>query len=363
MGESSVHGKQEAAEGHGTLARRAGAVLDRFPHATGLPVEEIPDGGLINRTWAVGVPPRFVIQLVNPMIPEAADERIDLVTHHLDTRGLPTPLLVRDREGRCAVPASGGGRWRLLTFVPGTTLHRLPHARHAHAAASLVGRFHTALQDLPDPLDPLRFQVHDTPGHMGHLEGVIEDCSDHRLAAAIRGAGEQILRCWERCRRDLVELHVPGRPAHGDLKVSNVRFDPDGEGATCLVDLDTLGRLPVEMEIGDALRSWCNPLGENAESGRVDLDLFQATVGGYLREAAFLLPRERAALVLGMWHIAVELAARFCVDAYRESYFGWDPRVAPSRADHNLLRARCQLSLALDVERRRAELERVVATA
>lgn len=362
MGESSAGGKN-AAEGARTLARRAGAVLDRFPLTAGLPVEEIPDGGLINRTWAVGVPPRFVIQLVNPMIPEAADERIDLVARHLDARGLPTPLLVRDREGRCAVPASGGGRWRLLTFVPGTTLHRLPHPRHARAAASLVGRFHAALQDLPDPLEPLRFQVHDTPGHMGRLQEVLLSCFEHRLGAGIARTGEQILRCWERCRSGLVGLHLPERPAHGDLKVSNVRFDPGGEEAICLVDLDTLGRLPVEMEIGDALRSWCNPLGEDAETGRVDLDLFQATVGGYLREATFLLPRERAALVLGMWHIAVELAARFCVDAYRECYFGWDPRVAPSRADHNLLRARCQLSLALDVERRRADLERAVAAA
>lgn len=336
-------------------------MLGRFPDTAGLSVHELPDAGLINRTWSVGVPPRFVIQLVNPVIPEPADERIDLVTRHLASRRLPTPLLVRDREGRCAVPASKGGRWRLLTFVPGTTWHRLRDHRHARSAGALVGRFHAALQDLPDPLEPLRLQVHDTPRQMRRLEGILQRCSDHRLRAGITSTGEEILRSWESFRAEVAGLDLANRPAHGDLKASNVRFDPTGEDAVCLVDLDTLGRLPLDAEIGDALRSWCNPLGEDAGRGLVDLDIFAAAVAGYLAEAAFVEPRERDAIVLGMWRISVELAARFCADADQESYFGWDPKVAPSRGDHNLLRARCQLSLALDVEARRSELERLVA--
>jgi Ser/Thr protein kinase RdoA (MazF antagonist) len=342
------------------VAARATAALARFPPAAGLELGEIPEPGLINRTWSVGVPPRFVLQLVNPVIPAPADERLDLVTRHLALHGLPTPRLVRDRFGRAATPDPEGGRWRLLTFVPGTTWHRLPHPRHACAAGALVGRFHAALQDLAGQLEPLRLQVHETPRHMRRLEETLSSCADHRLAAGIRRTGEGILDCWRRYGAAVGGLTLPERPAHGDLKVSNVRFDPDGEKAVCLVDFDTLGRLPLDAEIGDALRSWCNPLGEDAGSARVDVELFAATVEGYLRAATFVTVTEREALVPGLWRIATELAARFCVDAHEERYFGWDPRVSPSRGDHNLLRARCQLELALDVERRRGELQAIV---
>jgi Ser/Thr protein kinase RdoA (MazF antagonist) len=234
------------------------------------------------------------------------------------------------------------------------------HPGHAGSAGALVGRFHLALQSLGDPLEPLRLQVHDTPAHMRRLELVVATCDRHRLAADIRATASSVLEAWARYCSAYGDLALPERPCHGDLKISNVRFDPTGERALCLIDLDTLGRLPLDAEVGDALRSWCNPSGEDTAAARVDLEVFTAAVTGYLGTATFVTTAERAGLVAGLRRIATELAARFCTDAYEESYFGWNPRVAPGRGEHNLLRARAQLALALDAERRRAELERVV---
>ena len=57
---------------------------------------------------------------------------------------------------------------------------------------------------------------------------------------------------------------------------------------------------------------------------------------------------------------ALRLAARFCADSYLESYFGWDRKRFASAAEHNLARARSQLSLARSIRRQQAQVEDIL---
>ena len=109
------------------------------------------------------------------------------------------------------------------------------------------------------------------------------------------------------------------------------------------------------VELGDALRSWCNPASENVTRAEFDLDIFAAAMDGY-RSAAALTPDEWSAIGPGIERICIELAARFARDALEESYFGWDPAYG-GRGEHNLLRARGQASLASSVREKRAAIE------
>ncbi len=150
---------------------------------------------------------------------------------------------------------------------------------------------------------------------------------------------------------------VPPRQCHGDLRISNLRFEagPPPRGL-CLLDLDTLGRGTLAFELGDAMRSWCNPRGEDAGDVTFDLAIFEAAMRGFLRVAgARVSPDERRAAVLGLETVCIELAARFAVDVFRDEYFGWDPARFPSRRAHNLVRARGQLALGLAVRAARAD--------
>ncbi len=56
----------------------------------------------------------------------------------------------------------------------------------------------------------------------------------------------------------------------------------------------------------------------------------------------------------------MELAARFCTDALEESYFGWDASRFASAAEHNLVRARAQLSLARSIRASLPQLSALV---
>ena len=147
---------------------------------------------------------------------------------------------------------------------------------------------------------------------------------------------------------------MPDRIVHGDPKISNVMFAARSDRALCLIDLDTLARMPVALELGDALRSWCNPATEDAPDARFVRPFYAAAIEGYASAARGLLgPQEWSAIADGTLTITVELAARFCADALRERYFRWDESRYASSSAHNQARTRAQLKIASTL---RAEL-------
>jgi len=172
--------------------------------------------------------------------------------------------------------------------------------------------------------------------------------------------GAEILGRWSECG---AAVERPFRFSHGDLKISNVRFAEDRERAVSLIDLDTLGQMPIVCEMGDAWRSWCNPLGEDTDACTFDLDLFTASARAWLSTAPPLSDAERRGLVPGIERICLELAARFCADAVRNVYFREDREAFPEVGTHNLLRARGQLALAKSARGVRGECEAVLASA
>ena len=153
----------------------------------------------------------------------------------------------------------------------------------------------------------------------------------------------------------------PRRHVHGDLKISNVMFRRDPLRAAALVDLDTLGMGTLAFELGDAMRSWCNPHGEDAGAVHVELPIFAAAIAAFRAEADDLTTEaERRAIVTGLETVCIELAARFCVDVFEDRYFGWDPARFPSRRAHNVVRARGQLALGRAVRAVRDEALEIV---
>ncbi len=333
----------------------AGAVPQRF------------GTGLINRTFVVdNGTQRAVLQRLHPIFRPAVNDDLDAVTAWLHKKGRATPRLIRTDDGASCVAVAGeseseGETWRLLSFVDGMSADRLSSPEQARAAGILVASFHAAVEDLNYAYLHVREGVHDTRKHLVKLARALAKHRKHRLGSAAGALGKEILDAGARLP-DLSAL--PPRHSHGDLKISNLLFDDAGKGL-CLCDLDTLQKLPWPLEMGDALRSWCNPKGEDVEAAAVDVDLFRAAIEGYCTapKRPFLMPDETAHLVDGLLTICVELSARFCADALDESYFGWDNQKYKTRGDHNLVRARGQWSLAKSVRDRKAELEAIVKQA
>jgi Ser/Thr protein kinase RdoA (MazF antagonist) len=321
-----------------------------WPALASLPLRPLADG-LINDTWAVGEPPVAVIQRLHRIFAPEVNLDIDAVTAHLEAWGLTTPRPLRTAGGQLWHIDGDGACWRALSWVPGRTVHRVQDPSMAAEAGALVARWHRATDDLDHRFAFARPGAHDTDLHMERLRAALEAHPDHRLRDDVARLAEGVAEAWAAWPG---ALDLPTRIAHGDLKISNLRFDEAGRGL-CLLDLDTMGRLPLAVELGDAWRSWCNPRGEDVADAALSTDLFEAAAGAYLATNP-LPPEERAELVFGVERICLELAARFAADALAEAYFGWNPALAPARGEHNLLRARGQASLASSVARQRSAL-------
>lgn len=349
----------------------AGA-LARVLAAYGLPAAVRPvHSGLINHTFVVDSDrgPVAVVQRLHTIFGAEVNLDLDAVTTHLASQGMDTPRLLRTRTGEAWVEADGV--WRAITYVEGETLHRIADPATARAAGELVGRFHRAVDGLAHEYAFTRAGVHDTRAHLARLRDRL--AADRAQPAhdgpgrgdavmdAARALAGEILAAAEALPlldRGLLDA-LPRRHTHGDLKISNLLFAPGNvRQARCLVDLDTLGQQRMAYELGDALRSWCNPLGEDTPAPAVDVDIFAAAMTGYWSGAGDLLtPEERDSIVPGLETVCVELAARFCVDVFDDAYFGWDPRRFGSRREHNLVRARGQVALARSVRAHRRVLE------
>lgn len=336
----------------------APAVLDVAAHyfaTDGATFARIP-GGLIQDTFAVtrGDGARVILQRMHPMYTPEVLIDADVVTTHLARRGLETPRIVRTPEGELSVTDDDGRLWRLLTYLEGQTFKQVHDPALAETAGALVARFHRAVATLDHTFRFVRANVHDTALHLARLEAAAHTADNDR----VRALADAILDC-ARLLSPLPQ-DMPLHVSHGDLKISNVLFTPHVE-AHALIDLDTLGRLPLAHELGDAWRSWCNPRGEDTPDTTFALDIFTAAVKGYAAYAGdFVSPGESALLVAGVETIALELAARFCLDAFEDRYFGWDPARFQSRKEHNGVRAAGQLHLATEIAKVRSDAERIV---
>jgi len=338
---------------------------------------EVVSGGLINATYAVrvGGRPVAVLQRLHPVFGGAVNLDLEAVTTHLAAKGLITPRLVRTRAGEPWIERAGRA-WRALTWLDGATVHRVPDPAWAEAGGELVGRFHVAVADLEHSYAFARAGVHDTAAHLERLRSLVEadGAPEHvELGREVLGAARALPGLplpgsplpGSPLPGLLPGLSLPGLPlrhCHGDLKISNLLFDagPPPRGI-CLVDLDTLGRSTLAFELGDAMRSWCNPRGEDAGEIVFDLAIFEAAMRGFRRvTGALVSPDELDSIVAGLETVCIELAARFAADVFRDEYFGWDATRFPSRRAHNLVRARGQLALGLAVRAARAEAHAIV---
>ncbi|MBI2393309.1 MAG: phosphotransferase [Deltaproteobacteria bacterium] len=320
------------------------------------------DVGLINRTFRVLVDgrPTLVLQRQHHAFRGEVNLDIEAICAHLVSRGIAVPCLVRTPDGRAWVEHEGRP-WRALEHLDGVTISRVEEPSLARTAAELVGRFHAAIDGFEHTFHFTRPGAHDTAAHLARLEAALGLHAGHPAIEEVRPVAEAIL-----------SYQLPKVPAtkariiHGDLKISNVLFAPDLSRAVALLDLDTFQHGTLAIELGDALRSWCNPAGESAESVKVDEAIFRATIEGYASTAHDLLGRDEngrgeiESIVPGLETIALELSSRFALDALEDRYFAWDATRFPSRTAHDLVRARSQLALARSAATQRPALQRIV---
>jgi len=312
--------------------------------------------GHINQTYRIDCAGEvFALQWINPIFDPAIHQDIQEITVLLDRIGVPVPRLIPAGK-QLFHKDPGGGVWRLMTWIEGEVALRADSPERCREAGRLLGRFHRCLWNSDHQFRAARLGVHDTLSHLLKLRKALESHVEHPSFGEVWQLADEILKESELLR---LPGNLPMRVVHGDPKISNFVFDPQGR-AVGLIDLDTLARMPIPVELGDAFRSWCSPQGEEEES-RFVLSHFKAGLEGWLESVGDRpYPEELAAIPPTVEVIALELAARFCADALEENYFRWDPDRYPTASAHNLARTRSQLALARSVRSQLPDMRRIL---
>ena len=309
--------------------------------------------GLINSTWLVeSVNQKLILQRLNSIFSHDLTRRVDDLTRYLASRGVTTTAVLKTTAGDLQVLYEDQC-WRALTYISGTSLQVVSEPHQAYSAAKLLATFHELMSDYPQSdLLPIA-SVHDISKHERTLREALKTHRAHKNITVIEPVALEILTAI----RQLPALpKFPEINIHGDPKISNFIFDKN-EQAKCLIDLDTVGRGQLLHELGDALRSWCNPKGEDSADTVFDINIFQAGVNSYVEHCGANIDKLQLIYAgLATQTIYLELAARFCADALNESYFRWDPEKFASASEHHLIRAMGQLKAAKELKAQSAEI-------
>lgn len=300
--------------------------------------------GLINETYELCMNAQpHILQRVHPVFSPEIHQNIRAVSAHLRAQGLVSPQLVPHSEGQDVFVDQEQRCWRMQEFVPGSTVEKIETEQQAYVTAHYLGTWHQALADIKHSFVGLRSGVHDTPAHQAKLQKALKEHPDHRLLDQVQRVAADLFNTLD-ALPTLPDLMLP--VAHGDPKIANLRFDEDSQTPRAWIDLDTVGPMRFAHEIGDAIRSWCNPGFEDAKQVQLRLDWFSAALRGYRDATQGLSEVQRTCFVWGPAWIATELALRFAADALQECYFGWDSARYESAGEHHLARAQSQLALA-----------------
>ena len=284
-----------------------------------------------------------------------------------DTQGRrwETPDIICTKNGMDYWRDPESGFWRMTTFVKDAqTYDTIRDRHHAGEIGYALGRFHSLISDLPvEKLHDTLEGFHITPRYLAHYDAVVAN-GQHKSSPEIAYGRDFVARrrAWASVLEEAVRRgELALRPIHGDPKVNNILIDDITGQAVSVIDLDTVKPGLVHYDIGDCLRSCCNPLGEETEAVdavRFETDLCQAILEGYLAEARhFMTAKDYDYIYDAVRLIAFELGLRFFTD-----YLEGNVYFKTKDAEHNLRRALVQFRLTESIEAQAGAIRAIVAS-
>jgi hypothetical protein len=266
------------------------------------------------------------------------------------------PRVIQKATGGYVYQDKHGSCWRALSMIESATAYEIAKdAIHAREMGRILGQFHRLLSDfdadvLSDPLPGF----HITPDYLAQYD---RTCKTAAARKRLKSADAEECQAYIEERRAfssvLEDAKANGalqtRVIHGDPKVSNFMIDDITGKGTSMIDLDTVKPGLIHYDVGDALRSLCNPAGEETldlDSVLFNIDLCRAFIRGYLVDARdFLSPGDREHLYNAVRLLPFELGIRFF-----EDYLAGNVYFKAKSEDHNLHRAMVQFTLCQRIE-------------
>ena len=337
----------------------------------GEPVRCEPFGhGHINSTFKIDTDQgaEYVLQRINTYVfknPVGLMNNAGAITDYIRAR-VDDPRLalhfLTTRDGKFYHEDENGEFWRMYDFVGGFCLDTPETDADFYESAVAFGRFQQMLSQFPaetltetipefhNTIDRYRqFKESVAADKMGRLAGVRADV-DFMLQR--EEMGSQLQK-----KREAGAL--PLRVTHNDTKLNNVLLDKETRKSLCVLDLDTVMPGLSAYDFGDSIRFGAATAAEDEKDlskMEMDLHMFEIYTRGFLASATSLTDAEVEALPMGAYTMTLECGVRFLKD-----YLDGDVYFKVAYPEHNLVRARTQMKLVADMEKKMDEMKAIVA--
>jgi len=340
-----------------------------------LEVHEFGNGN-INDTYLVTTDfneePHFILQRINQQVfkqPKLIMKNMCIFTEHMRKRAREDghlwemPRVLKTIEGQDFYLDDENNFWRAISYVEGArSFDTIISTDHAREVGHALGTFQHLISDLPvETLSDTLEGFHITPRYLEQYDRTLSH-NGFASNAEVRWAKEFVAarRKWAHVIEDArVQGKLQLRPVHGDPKVNNVMIQEGTGRAISLVDLDTVKPGLIHYDIGDCMRSGCNPLGEETEQWEAvcfDPEIGEAILTGYLTQARnFLTTADYEYLFDSIRLLAFELGVRFFTDHLSGNVY-----FKVRHPQHNLLRALVQFKLSESIEAHETDIRNII---
>ena len=328
--------------------------------------------GNVNHTYRVkfikptGEHKSYLVQNVNTYAfrdPVSLMDNIDKVTEHIRAkRPGQLALHFHHTADRKTYVMDGKNFWRMMNFIYAMTFDSIEDMVVIRNAGKAFGEFQNQLSDFDIT------QLHETIPNFHNTRARYQQLADAVAADPVGRVAEvrdelDYLESIKDLACKLTDMQVEGklplRVTHNDTKINNVLFDPQTGEALVVIDLDTVMPGLVGHDFGDAIRFAANKCEEDcpdASKAGVNMEVFRAFAEGFLEQTANTLTSDEInTLALSCLTLTAELSTRFLAD-----YILGDPYFKIKSPDHNLVRTRCQIALAKDMQKHLPEMEQMV---
>ena len=354
------------------------SIAEQFaPSRRVIDVHEFGNGN-INDTYLVSTDAdsteekHFVLQRINTHVfkqPKLIMQNMRAFTDHMRRRAREEghhwvmPRVISACDGQDFFVDADGNFWRAISYVYGTrSFETIKDVRLAYEVGYALGTFQYLINDLPiGKLADTLEGFHITPRYLKNFDRAFSQ-NGFKSSAEVkyclkfveqrREFGHVLERAREQGRLQL-------RPVHGDPKVNNVMIEESTGHAISLVDLDTVKPGLIHYDIGDCMRSGCNPRGEETElweAVEFDPEIGAAILEGYLSQARhFLTTEDYKYLFDSIRLLTFELGVRFFTD-----YLAGNVYFKVKHPQHNLRRALVQFKLTESVEAYEADIRHII---
>lgn len=336
-----------------------------------LDVKQVSTGN-INRTYVIkydnnGIEKRYLVQKINTEVfknPYELMQNIENVTNHIKNKIIINNdnehkvlqiIKTKDNDPLCIINENNKDKsyYRIYDFIENSVSYdNSQDSKIVYNTGRAFGNFTKMLSDYPiDCLNETIKDFHNTNKRYEKFVNDVKKDKENRVKDVYKEIFEIIKRrkICSLIMNELTNGTIPYRVTHNDTKVNNVMMNKITGDYLAVIDLDTVMPGSFLFDYGDGIRSTCSTAKEDEQDLKkitINLSTFKSYTDGYMSEMAnYLKPREVELMGESIRIITLELAIRFLND-----YINGDTYFKTEYANHNLDRARNQITLVKDIE-------------